>query len=362
MQHARRFLYQSGGVRLTPQQRPPRHVTGGEREEISRGIAAGESARQLARRLGRSPSTVSREIARNGGRDRYRAASADATAYARGRRPKPAKLAQRPALRALVEAKLALCRPPEQIAGWLRRQFPGDASLQVSQEAIHLSLFDPRRRQAIDRSLAQRLRTARPVRRPKLARRPTGRGVIRGMVSITARPAEVEDRKIPGPWEGGGTPHDGHPAFGRRHTRRAHQPLHGHRCAAGRHQGRAGHSAPRQEPPRHPAPATTNAHLGPGPGGPSTRPSPPRPGCRSTSASRAARGSAAPTRTPTDCCGSTSRLVLGVAVFVIGLAARNVPQDAGQADSSTSCRPQGLALFGCVDLPGIRSRLDSTEA
>lgn len=104
MQNARRFLHQSGGVRLTPQQRSERHLRGTEREEMSRGIAAGELARQLAKRLGRSPSTVSREIARNGGRDRYRAASADDAAYARGRRPKQAKLAQRPALRALVEA------------------------------------------------------------------------------------------------------------------------------------------------------------------------------------------------------------------------------------------------------------------
>jgi IS30 family transposase len=95
-----------------------------------------------------------------------------------------------------------MCWSPEQIAGWLRLQFPGDVSIQVSHEAIYLSLFDPRRRQAIDRSLTQRLRTARPMRRPKVARKPTGRGVIRGMVSISARPAEVEDRKVPGHWEG----------------------------------------------------------------------------------------------------------------------------------------------------------------
>ncbi|MFE7568430.1 helix-turn-helix domain-containing protein [Streptomyces sp. NPDC057539] len=92
--HARRFLHQSGGIRLTPRQRAERHLSGSEREEISRGIAARESARQLAGRLGRSPSTVSRENARNGGRDRYRAASADEAAYACGRRPKQAKLAQ----------------------------------------------------------------------------------------------------------------------------------------------------------------------------------------------------------------------------------------------------------------------------
>ncbi|MGI5142948.1 transposase [Streptomyces sp. CA-106110] len=101
-----------------------------------------------------------------------------------------------------MEAKLALCWSPEQIGGWLRLQFPGDVSMQVSHEAIYLSLYDPRRRQAIDRSLTQRLRSARPMRRPKAARRPTGRGFIRGMVSISTRPAEVEDRKVPGHWEG----------------------------------------------------------------------------------------------------------------------------------------------------------------
>ncbi|MFE3946734.1 transposase [Streptomyces sp. NPDC059118] len=145
--------------------RSERHLSGREREEISRGLAAGEPARQPAKRLGRSPSTISREIACNGRRDRYRAASADAAAYERGRRPKQAKLAQRPALRALVEAKLALCWSPEQIAGWLRRQVPGDASMQISHEAIYLSLYDPR--QAIDRSLTQRLRSGRPMRRPR---------------------------------------------------------------------------------------------------------------------------------------------------------------------------------------------------
>lgn len=202
MHHVRQFLYQSGGIRLTPQHRSKRHLTGSEREEISRGIAAGESARQPAKRLGRSPSTVSREIARNGSRNRYRAALADAVAYERGRRPKQAKLAQRPALRGLVEAKLALCWSPDQITGWLRRQFPGDTSMQVSHETIYLSLYAPRRRQAIDRSLTQKLWSGRPMRRPKIARRPTGRGIIRSMVSITARPAEVEDRKVPGHWEG----------------------------------------------------------------------------------------------------------------------------------------------------------------
>ncbi|MFD9411302.1 IS30 family transposase [Streptomyces sp. NPDC059989] len=202
MHHVRRFFQQSGGVRLVPRRRSSRHLTCGEREEISRGIAAGETARQVARRLGRSASTISREIARNGGRDHYRAAAADTAALERSRRPKQAKLARRPALRVLVEAKLALRWSSEQIAGWLRRQFPGDASMRVSHEAIYLTLFDPRRRHAIDRALTQQLRTGRPMRRPKVAARPTGRGVIRDMVSISARPAEVEDRTVPGHWEG----------------------------------------------------------------------------------------------------------------------------------------------------------------
>ncbi|MFI0156661.1 hypothetical protein [Streptomyces lydicus] len=97
-------------------------------------------------------------------------------------------------------AKLALCWSPEQIAGWLRCQFPGDAAMPISHEAIYLSLYDPRRRQAIDRSLTQQPRSARPRRRPKVARHPTGRGVFRGMMSISARSAEVEGRKVPGHW------------------------------------------------------------------------------------------------------------------------------------------------------------------
>ncbi|MEU9897304.1 IS30 family transposase [Streptomyces phaeochromogenes] len=132
----------------------------------------------------------------------HRLDRADEAASVRGRRPKQAKLAQRPALRALVEAKPALCWSPDRIAGWLRRRLPGDTAMQISHEAIYPSLCDPRRRQVIDRSLTQRRRSARPLRRPKIARRPTGRGIIRGMVSITARPAEVEDRKVPGHWEG----------------------------------------------------------------------------------------------------------------------------------------------------------------
>ncbi|MFI5720604.1 IS30 family transposase [Nocardia sp. NPDC051750] len=171
-----------------------------EREEISRGPAMGCSARVIAVSLGRSPSTISREIARNGGRSVYRAAAADQLAYQRARRPKPAKLAACPPLRAMVEDKLKSLWSPEQIAGWLRRHFPDDPAMRVSHEAIYLALFDPRRK-AIDRTLTQRLRTGRPMRSPKRARRPDGRGVVRERVPISERPVEVESRQIAGHWE-----------------------------------------------------------------------------------------------------------------------------------------------------------------
>jgi IS30 family transposase len=130
---------------------------------------------------------------RNGGRAPYRAAAADHRAYQRARRPKPAKLARNARLRALVEEKLTTCWSPEQIAGWLRRQFPGEESMRVSHEAIYLTLFDPRRK-AINRTLTRKLRTRRPMRHPKRARRPTGAGVISDLVPISERPVEVETR------------------------------------------------------------------------------------------------------------------------------------------------------------------------
>ncbi|MFI6396481.1 IS30 family transposase [Nonomuraea sp. NPDC050540] len=202
MHHVRSFLAQTGGIRHKPQGRSAGHLSCAEREEISRGLAAGLSARVLARRLGRASSTISREIARNGGRFAYRAVIADQAAYRRARRPKPTKLARHPALRAIVQDKLALRWSPEQISGWLRRTFPLAPDLQISHEAIYLSLFDPRRRRSIDRTLTRQLRSARPMRHPKGAKQRTGRGVIRDMVSISARPAEVDDRTLPGHWEG----------------------------------------------------------------------------------------------------------------------------------------------------------------
>jgi transposase, IS30 family len=164
-QHVQRFLRQTGGLRVPSPRRSTRHLAVEEREEISRGIASNLSARTIAKRLGRPASTVSREIRRNGGREAYRAWEAETAALQRARRPKKAKLACEPALRALVAEMLDQRWSPEQIAGRLRLLFPEEPGMRVSHETIYLSLFDPRRR-AIDRKLSRRLRTARPMRRP----------------------------------------------------------------------------------------------------------------------------------------------------------------------------------------------------
>jgi IS30 family transposase len=144
-----------------------------EREEISRGVAAGQSCRQIAERLGRAPSTVSRELARNGGRHHYRAQAADAAAYHRAQRPKPAKLVLEQRLRVVVEAKLALRWSPEQIAGWLPLAYPSDPVMRVSHETIYLSLF-VQSRGALRRELQRCRRTGRAMRYPRAKRLPPG--------------------------------------------------------------------------------------------------------------------------------------------------------------------------------------------
>jgi len=172
-----------------------------DREEISRGVAAGESCRQIAARLERAPSTVSRELARNGGRHRYRAQAADAAAFGRAQRPKPGKLVTEPRLRAVVEAKLALRWSPEQIAGWLPLAYPQDLVMRVSHETIYLSLF-VQSRGALRRELQRCLRTGRAMRHPRGKRLPQGRGQLRDTLHISQRPPEAADRAVPGHWEG----------------------------------------------------------------------------------------------------------------------------------------------------------------
>lgn len=201
VQHVRRYVAQTGGVRPRPAARSARHLLLAEREEVSRGLAAGWSLRRIAAQLGRPHSTVSREVARNGGREAYCAHHADAAAYERARRPKAGKLRCRPELLAAVQRGLELEWSPEQVSQRLRLEYPDDPSMWVSHETIYLSLFVPARSPLPPR-LTQRLRTGRAMRYPKVARQLSGRGRLRGMVPLHARPAEADDRRVPGHWEG----------------------------------------------------------------------------------------------------------------------------------------------------------------
>jgi IS30 family transposase len=169
-----------------------------EREQIAVGVARGDSARAIAQRLGRAPSTITRELGSNGGRNGYRACDADARALAHARRPKVAKLASSPRLRVIVEDGLEKRWSPEQISARLKIDYPDDAELRVSHETIYQSLF-VQSRGALRRELTKSLRRGRVHRRP---RGKAMGGGLRDMVPITQRPVEVEDRAVPGHWEG----------------------------------------------------------------------------------------------------------------------------------------------------------------
>ncbi len=191
-----------GGVPPAPRSRSARALTAGEREEISRGLAMGVSFSQIGVRLGRPTSTVSREVGRHGGRRRYRAGVADAVTWDRAQRPQLCRLAQHATLRARVAEKLEIDWSPQQIAGWLKRTYPKDADMQVSHETIYLSLF-VQSRGVLKRALIRHLRRRKTMRRSQHA---TTAGQTRGQivdaVSIRERPAMIEDRAIPGHWEG----------------------------------------------------------------------------------------------------------------------------------------------------------------
>jgi len=191
-----------GGIRPASRRRSRLALSLIERETISRGLAADQSARSMAGLLGRAPSTVSREIKRNGGYDRYRAAQADEQAWIRARRPKPCKLAISPRLRQAVARKLRLYWSPEQIAGWLKRWHPGEQAYHVSHETIYRSLF-VQARGVLKKELLLHLRSKRTIRRSRLATgKGDGRGQIKDIISIRERPAAIEDRAVPGHWEG----------------------------------------------------------------------------------------------------------------------------------------------------------------
>ena len=185
-----------GGIRPARRRRSRLALTLAEREEISRGIAVHRSARWMAGLLGRSPSTVSREISRN------RAALADDRAWTRTRRPKRCKLATNAWLRQAVASKLRLNWAPEQIAGWLKRVHPEDERFYVSHETIYRSLF-VQARGVLKKELLYHLRSKRTIRRSKqVGLISDGRGQIKDIISIRQRPAAVEDRAVPGHWEG----------------------------------------------------------------------------------------------------------------------------------------------------------------
>jgi IS30 family transposase len=192
----------SGGFPPATRRRARRALTLANREEISRGLCAGLTFRQIAKALGKAPSTISREVTANRGRDSYRAADADAKAWQRARRPKATKLASAPKLQRVVAKKLSLDWSPEQIAGWLPREFPGQPNMRVSHETIYRSLFI-QARGVLKKELIDHLRSRRVARRSiKASTAGQSRGQIIDAVSIRERPAEAEDRALPGHWEG----------------------------------------------------------------------------------------------------------------------------------------------------------------
>lgn len=197
-----KIFSETGGIVPAERRRSSRCLSISEREEISRGLIAGQSIRSISRTIGRAPSTVSREVRRNRGRRYYRAHKADAAAWDRAKRPKDCKLAQHPALSRLVAEKLQSFWSPEQIAGWLKSEYPDQEHKQVSHETIYKSLYI-QARGALKRELLQHLRRPRALRRSRHHTQKTANhGRILDAVSISERPPEADDRAVPGHWEG----------------------------------------------------------------------------------------------------------------------------------------------------------------
>lgn len=195
-------LSPSGGIRPVERKRSRCALSLVEREEISRGLTIGRSLRAIAAQIGRAPSTISREVGRNGGADRYRATVSDQSAWDRALRPKHCKLACHPALRRTVSRKLRRKWSPEQIAGWLKHSFPDDEQQRVSHETIYKSLYI-QTRGVLKKELLEHLRAKRTIRRSRHASlKRDGLGQITNAISISERPASVEDRAVPGHWEG----------------------------------------------------------------------------------------------------------------------------------------------------------------
>ena len=196
-----RFLALTGGLRRRIKERSPLRLSLAEREELSRGLVAGDSLRRIATRLGRAASTVSREVSWNGSRSRYRAWRADEEATERARRPKPAKLALNARLRHEVERGLRARWSPQQITARLICDYPGDPEMRVSHETIYRTLF-VQARGALRKEVTTCLRTGRAQRRPQMRTLKSGGGRLQNMILISDRPPEIEDRAVPGHWEG----------------------------------------------------------------------------------------------------------------------------------------------------------------
>jgi IS30 family transposase len=197
-----RILAETGGIRPAQRCRSRLALTLAEREEISRAVVAGQSIRSIAATLGRAPSTISREIKRNGGHERYRASQADELAWDRARRPKTCRLAVNRKLANIVAGKLQLQWSPEQIVGWLKQTYAGEQDYQVSHETIYRSLYI-QARGALKKELLDHLRRSRAMRRSRHHTQKTdNHGRIVDAISISERPATAEDRAIPGHWEG----------------------------------------------------------------------------------------------------------------------------------------------------------------
>jgi IS30 family transposase len=216
------MLSQHGGIVPAARRRSLVTLTLAEREDISRGIASGSSIREIAKGLERAVSTVSREVARHGGRPLYRATEADRQAWESALRPKACLLAIHVELQKIVAGKLILDWSPEQISGWLKRRYPEDETMRVSHETIYRSLFI-QARGVLKKELIQHLRSKRRIRRSRQSRVSGHRsGQIVDAISIRERPAEIEDRAIPGHWEGdliGGTKNSHIATLVERHSR-----------------------------------------------------------------------------------------------------------------------------------------------
>jgi IS30 family transposase len=293
-----------GGIRPAPRRRATAALSLAEREEISRGVASGASLRSIAVTLGRAPSTISRELGRNGGRSGYRATAADKRAWDCALRPKPCKLETHGHLRFVVANRLEAKWSPQQIAGWLRRSYPEDKARQVSHETIYKSLF-VQARGVLKKELMAHLRAAGAIRRSRHATaKGDSRGRIADTVSIRERPASVEDRAVPGHWEGDllcGSSNSYIVTLVERHSRYVMLAKITNRDSA------SVVNALIEQARALPAELCRSLTWDRRPKRwPSTGASPWRRTSPSTSATHRARGSAAPTRTPIGCSASIS--------------------------------------------------------